>query len=74
MVDWRGVFPEERGGLWHKVVVNIFGTHPNGWDVMEVQRSHRFPWKVIAQGFQMFSQFISLVVWIEDRILFQEDI
>ncbi|RVW32138.1 putative ribonuclease H protein [Vitis vinifera] len=60
---WLWRFPRERSGLWHKVIVRIYGTHPNGWDVnMVVRWSHRCPWKAIAQVFQEFSPFVRLVV------------
>ncbi|RVW94050.1 putative ribonuclease H protein [Vitis vinifera] len=53
---WLWRFPRERSGLWHKVIVSIYGTHPNGWDAnMVVRWSHRCPWKTIAQVFQEFS-------------------
>ncbi|RVW35158.1 Transposon TX1 uncharacterized 149 kDa protein [Vitis vinifera] len=60
---WLWRFPRERSGLWHKVIASIYGTHPNGWDAdMVVRWSHRCPWKAIAQVFQDFSPFVSLVV------------
>ena len=35
---WLWRFPRERSGLWHKVIVSIYGTHPNGWDANMVVR------------------------------------
>ncbi|RVX21954.1 hypothetical protein CK203_001531 [Vitis vinifera] len=62
-------------GLWHKVIVSIYGTHPNGWDANTVVRwSHKCPWKAIAQVFQEFSPFVSLVVGNGERIRFWEDL
>ncbi|RVW28266.1 hypothetical protein CK203_083719 [Vitis vinifera] len=60
---WLWRFPRERSGLWHKVIVSIYGTHPNGWDANTVVRwSHKCPWKAIAQVFQEFFPFVRLVV------------
>ena len=62
-------------GLWHKVIASIYGTHPNGWDANTVVRwSHKCPWKAIAQVFQEFSPFVSLVVGNGERIRFWEDL
>ncbi|RVW87780.1 Retrovirus-related Pol polyprotein from transposon TNT 1-94 [Vitis vinifera] len=33
---WR--FPRESSGLWHQVIVSIYGTHPNEWDADMVVR------------------------------------
>ncbi|RVW50733.1 putative ribonuclease H protein [Vitis vinifera] len=67
---WLWRFPRERSGLWHKVIVSIYGTHPNGWDAnMVVRWSHRCPWKAIAQVFQIFP-FVRLVVGNGERIRF----
>ncbi|RVW96808.1 Transposon TX1 uncharacterized 149 kDa protein [Vitis vinifera] len=72
---WLWRLPRERSGLWHKVIVSIYGTHPNGWDAnMVVRWSHRCPWKVIAQVFQEFSPFVRLVVGNGERIRFWEDL
>ncbi|RVX02255.1 NAD-dependent malic enzyme 62 kDa isoform, mitochondrial [Vitis vinifera] len=72
---WLWRFPRERSGLWHKVIVSIYGTHPNGWDAnMVVRWSHRCPWKAIAQVFQEFSPFVRLVVGNGERIRFWEDL
>ena len=72
---WLWRFPRERNGLCHKVIVSIYGTHPNGWDAdMVVRWSHRCPWKAIAQVFQDFSPFVSLVVGNGERICFGEDL
>ncbi|RVW89561.1 putative ribonuclease H protein [Vitis vinifera] len=72
---WLWRFPRERSGLWHKVIVSIYGTHPNGWDAnMVVRWSHRCPWKAIAQVFQEFSPFVRLVVGNGKRIRFWEDL
>ena len=72
---WLWRFPRERNGLWHKVIASIYGTHPNGWDAnMVVRWSHRCPWKAIAQVFQDFSPFVSLVVGNGERICFGEDL
>ncbi|RVX09397.1 GTP-binding protein TypA/BipA-like [Vitis vinifera] len=69
------LFPRERSGLWHKVIVSIYGTHPNGWNANTVVRwSHRCPWKAIAQVFQEFSPFVCLVVGNGERIRFWEDL
>ena len=71
---WLWRFPRERNGIWHKVIVSIYGTHPNGWDSnMVVRWPHRCPWKAIVQVFQGFSPFVRLVVGNGERICFWED-
>ena len=63
MGKWLWRFPRERGGLWHEVIVNIYGTHPNGWDAnMVVRWSRKCLWKALAQIFLLFSQHTRLVV------------
>ena len=70
---WR--FPREMSGLWHKVIMSIYGTHPNGWDAnMVVRWSHRCPWKAIVQVFQDFPSYIRLVVRNGKIICFWEDL
>ena len=49
---WLWRYPRESLALWHQVILSIYGTHSNGWDVNTIVRwSHRCPWKVIAQVF-----------------------
>ena len=49
---WLWRFPKESTTLWHQVILSIYGTHSNSWDVNTVVRwSHRCPWKAIAQVF-----------------------
>ncbi|RVW91431.1 putative ribonuclease H protein [Vitis vinifera] len=58
LIRWDVRFPRERSGLWHKIIVSIYGTHPNGWDAnMVVRWSHKCPWKAIAQVFPRFFPF-----------------
>ncbi|RVX08445.1 putative ribonuclease H protein [Vitis vinifera] len=46
---WLWRFPRESTTLWHQVILSIYGTHSNGWDVNTVVRwSHHCPWKAIA--------------------------
>ena len=72
---WLWRFSREGEGLWHKVIASIYGTHPNGWDANTVVRwSHKYPWKAIAQFFNMFFQFTRLAVGNGERIRFWEDL
>ena len=39
---WR--YPKESTTLWHKVILSIYGTHPNGWDANNrIRWSHHYP-------------------------------
>ncbi|RVW93485.1 Retrovirus-related Pol polyprotein from transposon RE1 [Vitis vinifera] len=50
--------------LWHQVILSIYGTHSNGWDVNTTVRwSHRCPWKTIAQVFQDFPSILGQKSW-----------
>ena len=70
---WR--YLRESSALWHQVILSIYGTHSNGWDVNFLVRwSHRCPWKVIAQVFQDFSKYTRFVVGDGERIRFWEDL
>ena len=61
--------------LWHQVILSIYGTHSNGWDVNTTVRwSHRCPSKTIAQVFQDFSKYTRFVVGDGERIRFWEDL
>ena len=60
---WLWRYPREGSALWHQVILSIYGSHSNGWDVNNIVRwSHRCPWKAIAQVFQEFSKFTQFVV------------
>ncbi|RVW41718.1 hypothetical protein CK203_082102 [Vitis vinifera] len=49
LVGMQCRFPRESTALWHQVIINIYGTHSNGWDANTLVRwSHRCPWKAIA--------------------------
>ncbi|RVW63741.1 hypothetical protein CK203_052743 [Vitis vinifera] len=53
----------EGSALWHQVILSIYGSHSNGWDVNNIVRwSHRCPWKAIALVFQEFSKFTRFMV------------
>ncbi|RVW93966.1 hypothetical protein CK203_034097 [Vitis vinifera] len=53
----------EGSALWHQVILSIYGSHSNGWDVNNIVRwSHRCPWKAIALVYQEFSEFTRFVV------------
>ena len=57
------------------VILSIYGSHSNGWDVNNIVRwSHRCPWKLIAQVFQEFSEFTRFVVRDGERIRFWKDL
>ncbi|RVX20143.1 Transposon TX1 uncharacterized 149 kDa protein [Vitis vinifera] len=72
---WLWRYLRERSTLWHQVILSIYGSHFNGWDVNTLVRwSHRCPWKAIAQVFQEFSLFTRFVVGNEERIRFWEDL
>lgn len=48
----------ESNTFWHKVILNIYRLHSNGWDTKTILRwSHCCPWKVIFQVFQWFLKF-----------------
>ncbi|RVX12865.1 LINE-1 retrotransposable element ORF2 protein [Vitis vinifera] len=60
---WLWRYPREGSTLWHQVILSIYGSHSNGWDVNNIVRwSHRCPWKAIALVFQEFSKFTWFVV------------
>ncbi|RVW92050.1 hypothetical protein CK203_037097 [Vitis vinifera] len=66
---WLWRYPREGSALWHQVILSIYGSHSNDWDVNNIIRcSHRCPWKAIAQIFQEFSEFTRFVVEDGDRI------
>ncbi|RVW61143.1 Transposon TX1 uncharacterized 149 kDa protein [Vitis vinifera] len=68
-------YPREGSALWHQVILSIYGSHSNGWDVNNnVRWSHRCPWKAIALVFQEFSKFTRFVVGDGDRIRFWDDL
>ncbi|RVX10323.1 putative ribonuclease H protein [Vitis vinifera] len=72
---WLWRFPKESTTLWHQVILSIYGTHSNSWDVNTVVRwSHRCPWKAIAQVFQDFSKYTQFIVGDGERIRFWEDL
>ena len=72
---WLWRFPRESTTLWHQVILSIYGTHSNGWDVNTVVRwSHHCPWKAIAQVFEDFSKYTRFVVGDGERIRFWEDL
>ncbi|RVW42142.1 Transposon TX1 uncharacterized 149 kDa protein [Vitis vinifera] len=55
---WLWRYPREGSALWHQVILSIYGSHSNGWDVNNIVRwSHRCPWKAIALVYQEFSKF-----------------
>ncbi|RVW70180.1 hypothetical protein CK203_057138 [Vitis vinifera] len=52
---WLWRYPREGSTLWHQVILNIYGSHSNGWDANTLVRwLHRCPWKAIAQVFEEF--------------------
>ncbi|RVW43709.1 putative mitochondrial protein [Vitis vinifera] len=60
---WLWRYPREGSALWHQVILSIYGSHSNGWDVNNIVRwSHRCPWKAIALVYQEFSKFTRFVV------------
>ena len=68
---WLWRYLREGSTLWHQVILSIYGSHFNGWDVNTLVRwSHRCPWKAIAQVFQEFSLFTRFVVGNGERIRF----
>ena len=72
---WLWRYPREDSALWHQVILSIYGSHSNGWDVNNIVRwSHRCSWKAIALVFQEFSKFTRFVVGDGDRIRFWEDL
>ncbi|RVW46826.1 Transposon TX1 uncharacterized 149 kDa protein [Vitis vinifera] len=72
---WLWRYPREGSALWHQVILSIYGSHSNGWDVNNIVRwSHRCPWKAIALVFQEFSKFTRFVVGDGNRIRFWEDL
>ncbi|RVW27498.1 LINE-1 retrotransposable element ORF2 protein [Vitis vinifera] len=72
---WLWRYPREGSALWHQVILSIYGSHSNGWDVNNIVRwSHRCPWKAIALVFQEFSKFTRFVVGDGDRIRFWDDL
>ncbi|RVW25634.1 putative ribonuclease H protein [Vitis vinifera] len=72
---WLWRYPREGSALWHQVILSIYGSHSNGWDVNNTVRwSHRCPWKAIALVYQEFSKFTRFVVGNGDRIRFWDDL
>ena len=72
---WLWRYSREGSTLWHQVILSIYGTHSNGWDVNTIVRwSHCCLWKVIAQVFQDFSKYTWFVVGDGERIWFWEDL
>ncbi|RVW33074.1 putative ribonuclease H protein [Vitis vinifera] len=74
---WSGVGEGKRDHLvnWDVVILSIYGSHSNGWDVNNIVRwSHRCPWKAIALVYQEFSKFTRFVVGNGDRIRFWDDL
>ncbi|RVX23043.1 LINE-1 retrotransposable element ORF2 protein [Vitis vinifera] len=72
---WLWRYPREGSALWHQVILSIYGSHSNGWDVNNIVRwSHRCPWKAIALVYQEFSKFTRFVVGNGDRIRFWDDL
>ncbi|RVX21451.1 hypothetical protein CK203_002322 [Vitis vinifera] len=72
---WLWRYPREGSALWHQVILSIYGSHSNGWNVNNnVRWSHRCPWKAIALVFQEFSKFTRFVVGDGDRIRFWDDL
>ncbi|WJZ98266.1 hypothetical protein VitviT2T_016805 [Vitis vinifera] len=72
---WMWRYPREGSALWHQVILSIYGSHSNGWDVNNIVRwSHRCPWKAIALVYQEFSKFTRFVVGNGDRIRFWDDL
>nr|CAN67969.1 hypothetical protein VITISV_025092 [Vitis vinifera] len=72
---WLWRFPRESTTLWHQVILSIYETHLNGWDVNTLVRwPHRCPWKAIAQVFQDFSKYTRFVVGDGEKIRFWEDL
>ncbi|RVW35166.1 putative ribonuclease H protein [Vitis vinifera] len=72
---WLWRYPREGSALWHQVILSIYGSHSNGWDVNNIVRwSHRCPWKAIALVYQEFSKFTRFVVGNGDRIWFWDDL
>ena len=60
---WLWRYPKESSTLWHKVILSIYETHPNGWDTNNIVRwSHHCPWKAIAH---ICSTFLlhTLILW-----------
>ena len=46
---WLWRYPREGLALWHQVILSIYRSHSNGWDVNTIVKwSHRCPWKAIA--------------------------
>ena len=72
---WLRRYPKESTTLWHKVILSIYGTHPNGWNPnYRVRWSHRCPWKAIAQLLQVFSTNTCFVAGDGFKIRFWEDL
>ena len=66
--EWLWRFLRESFDLWNKVILSIYRTHPNEWDVNIIVRwSDRcHPWKAIARLFQVF--LITLILqWVMGR-------
>ena len=58
---WLWMSPRESYTLWHQVILSIYDTHTNGWDVNNIVRwSHRFPWKAIARSLRILLGTLSL--------------
>ncbi|RVX22974.1 Sister chromatid cohesion protein SCC4 [Vitis vinifera] len=72
---WLWRYPREGSALWHQVILSIYGSHSQWWDVNNIVRwSHRCPWKAIALVYQEFSKFTRFVVGNGDRIRFWDDL
>ncbi|RVW47872.1 Transposon TX1 uncharacterized 149 kDa protein [Vitis vinifera] len=72
---WLRRYPRESSALWHQIILSIYGTHSNGWDVNTIVRwSHRCPWNAIVQVFQDFSKYTRFVVGDEEKNRFWEDL
>ncbi|RVW36866.1 LINE-1 retrotransposable element ORF2 protein [Vitis vinifera] len=73
---WLWRYPREGSALWHQVILSIYGSHSNGWDVNNIVRwSHRCPWKAIALVYtKSFPSFTRFVVGNGDRIRFWDDL
>ncbi|RVW55296.1 putative ribonuclease H protein [Vitis vinifera] len=52
---WLWRYPREGSALWHQVILSIYGSHSNGWNVNNnVRWSHRCPWKALHLSSKSF--------------------
>ena len=59
---WLWRFPRESTALWHQDILNIYGTHSNGWDANTLVRwSHLALGRPLHKSFRIFPSILGLL-------------